>query len=232
LTNLFTAVGETNLAKRFAQLQKYLDVDRFLSFAALEVLLVHWDGYSTGGPNNYRIFHDMSRDKMVFMPQGLDQIFVGIPPANTITPHFNGKVAHALMTIPEGRRAYLDRIASLAANEFRADVLFLRVEKIASRLRPALAQERDILAELDEGARFLTNRIGRRTQIIMQRLKDPERPVDFGADNSARLSDWRFKTSNTQPCARFAGHPREARGAQGRVARTGQFRFVAHCSVA
>jgi hypothetical protein len=199
LTNLLNAANETDSGRRFAQLQKYLDVERFLSFAALEVLLVHWDGYSTGGPNNYRIFHDTTRDKIVFMPQGLDQIFVGISPANTITPHFTGIVAHKLMTTPEGRRAYLDRVASLATNEFRAEALFARIEKIASRVRPTLAKERDILAELDEGARFLTNRIGRRTQIVAQRLKNPERPVDFGPENSARLSDWRFKTSNTQP---------------------------------
>src|SRR2546425_591854 len=74
LTNLVKAAREPDVARRLARLEQVLDVERFISQAAVEDIIVHWDGYAIGG-NNYRVFHDVSRDKMVFMPHGLDQLF-------------------------------------------------------------------------------------------------------------------------------------------------------------
>src|SRR5262249_38297273 len=74
LDALIAAVREANPSNRLARLEQTLDVDRFLTFAALEVLFQHWDGYCMG-PNNFRLFHDTDRDKLVFIPHGMDQLF-------------------------------------------------------------------------------------------------------------------------------------------------------------
>src|SRR4051812_41302183 len=71
LKRLVQAMKEPDPAKRLARLEQVLDVQRFINFAATEAFMVHWDGYCLGG-NNYRVFHDVSRDKMVFIPHGLD----------------------------------------------------------------------------------------------------------------------------------------------------------------
>src|SRR5205085_1704515 len=107
LTNLVAAAREADPGKRLQRLQGVLDVERFRNFAALEVLLVHWDGYCAGAPNNYRVFHDVSRDKMVFMPHGMDQL-LGVSSSTdfSITPSFNGVVAKGLFSIPEERRGF------------------------------------------------------------------------------------------------------------------------------
>jgi len=199
LTNLVKAAREPDPVKRLAKLDQVLDVDRFLSFVATEIFLVHWDGYAMG-PNNYRVFHDVSRDKMVFIPHGLDQLFgVSSSLALTITPHFNGLVAQALTTSSEGRRKYLERIGTLATNQFRVETLQGRVDRLASQLRRALAHDPQMVSSFDQAVSNLKARIAVRVQNVAKELEHPNGPLQFKQDQFVSLSGWRFKTGITQP---------------------------------
>ena len=202
LIKLAEAAQEPDPARRWARLEQLLDVDEFLSFIAGEVLLVHWDGYGTGGPNNYRVFHDVSRGKFAFIPTGLDQLLRSGATAQKLTPHFTGIVARGLMTTPEGRRRYLARIASLAANEFRAEALLARVDRLAAPVRAGLAAERDMIESFNEGVNYLNSAIAARTQVVARLLSQPApRPVTFDASNTVTPSDWQFRRSNTRPAS-------------------------------
>ena len=55
-------------------LVRYFDLDQYTTFAATELFLGHWDGY-TSSANNFMIYHDIDTDKWSFMPWGIDQIF-------------------------------------------------------------------------------------------------------------------------------------------------------------
>src|SRR5205807_8898946 len=103
LKALVAAAREGNPAKRFQRLEKLLDLDRFLSFLALEVITWDWDGYPLNR-NNYRVYHDPRRDKIIFIPSGMDQMFGN--PGGPLLPGFQGLIARALMETPEGRRRY------------------------------------------------------------------------------------------------------------------------------
>src|SRR6185436_13316467 len=46
LEALVEAANEKDPAERLAKLEKVLDVEQFITFAAIEALLVHWDGYA------------------------------------------------------------------------------------------------------------------------------------------------------------------------------------------
>lgn len=46
LDRLVDASNEPSPAKRWERLNEVLDMDRFLTFVAMEVLTCHWDGYS------------------------------------------------------------------------------------------------------------------------------------------------------------------------------------------
>src|SRR4030095_12026026 len=85
---------EPDLAKRWQLLNRRLDVEKFVSFVVMEVLICHRDGYSLDR-NNFRIYHDPTTDKIVFIPHGMDLIF-GNPKAS-LEPQFNGTVAKAVM---------------------------------------------------------------------------------------------------------------------------------------
>ncbi len=200
LTNLVKAARERNPRNRLEKLQRVLDVERFRNFAALEVFLVHWDGYCAGAPNNYRVFHDPTRDKMIFMPHGMDQLF-GVSSSTdfSITPAFKGLVANALFSIPEERQRYRDRIGALLTNECSARSLHARVDRIVEQLRPALAREPGLRAQLDSAVRGLKSRISARVASVERQLNEREKFFAFDKGGTATLTGWQFKGALDRP---------------------------------
>src|SRR4051812_606646 len=97
LLKLVEAGKEAKRKKKLDPLAPVLDVDRFVRFIVMDGLLWNWDGYALGH-NNYRVFHDLESDKMIFMPHGLDQMFWR--PDGPIMPEGKGIIAGALLASP------------------------------------------------------------------------------------------------------------------------------------
>ena len=57
-----------------AALGEYLDVEEYLTFAATEMYLAHWDGYAWS-TNNFMIHHNLADDTWTYLPWGIDQLF-------------------------------------------------------------------------------------------------------------------------------------------------------------
>ncbi|MEY2411325.1 MAG: spore coat protein, partial [Verrucomicrobiota bacterium] len=68
------AANLSDPTQRLKRLRATLDLDRFLSLHALDILMWNWDGYAMG-KNNYRMFHDLDAGRLVFLPHGVDQMF-------------------------------------------------------------------------------------------------------------------------------------------------------------
>ena len=199
LTNLVKAAREPDLKKRLARLTELLDVDEFITFAATEAFIVHWDGYSIGA-NNYRLFHDVSRGKMVFIPSGMDQLFgISSSPNLSITPVFKGLVAKQLFAIPEARQRYLQRIESLSTNEFRIAALHARVDRLAKELIAGLPDNPSARQQVEQGAEYLKSRITARAQNVTRQLAAPTRPVQLAGAGELRLMNWTYKGGTTMP---------------------------------
>src|SRR6185369_12105576 len=195
LKNLAEATREPDPSRRLQRLQQLLNLDQFINFAATETFLVHWDGYSVGG-NNYRLFHDVRRDKMIFIPHGMDQLFgVSRSLSMSITPPFKGLVAKALFSVPEARQRYLQRMAQLMTNEFRAEAIYARIDRLAEQMWPALSPSQ--VSELEQAWSNLKARVAQRYVSVAQQLKNPRRPLNLTAGQSVRLSGWSFKTGIT-----------------------------------
>src|SRR4030095_10472977 len=115
-------------------------MERVITMIALEVMMGHWDGYAMN-KNNYRLFHDAERDKMVFMPHGLDQMLGVIRPIpDSPMLHLEGLVARAVLQTSEGRRRYLQKMSQLMTNVFNVEAIASRVRTIAAQVRPAFAE--------------------------------------------------------------------------------------------
>lgn len=195
LTNLVAAARERDPARRLARLTQLLDVDRFITLAAVEAYIVHWDGYAIGC-NNYRVVNDASRGKLVFMPHGLDQIFgISASIEMKLEPVFKGLVAKALFAVPEARERYRQRIESLSTNELRPVALHARVDRLAARIRQALPKNQ--AAEVAFAAQNLKDRITRRAASVMRQLGERPRPVAIPADG-LRLTGWTFRAGTTR----------------------------------
>lgn len=192
LDALVAAASEPDPAQRLARLAAVLDLDRFFSFVAMEIMTCHWDGYALNR-NNYRLFHDLETDRMIFMPHGLDQMF-GVfrsSPDSPILPPMQGFVAHAVLTTPGASGKYFDRLAALRTNVFLPDRLTNRVHELSRRIRPTLAAYgMDVAEEHDGHVAALCERIVARAQSIAEQLAAPRDPIPFGEDGVARLTKW------------------------------------------
>lgn len=198
LDRLVAAAEERDRADRWRKLQETLDVDRFATLLALEVMMCHWDGYALNR-NNYRVFHDRSIDRMVFMPHGLDQMFGGgrrMSPSSPIQPAMQGMLARAFMSMPEGRRLYLGKVGTLLTNVFIAERLTSRVDELAARLRPTLeAYSPESAREHAGEVSDLKSRIEERCTSIAQQLSAPKAPMLFTNGSVATVAGWAPRTT-------------------------------------
>jgi len=167
----------------------------------LSLSIVRTDPFPIGG-NNYRLFHDALRGKMIFIPGGLDQLFVvSSAPNYSLTPVFKGLVAKNLFNIPEARQRYWQRIESLSTNEFRVAALHARVDQLAKEAIAGLPKNHAARSQIEEGAEFLKARITSRAQFVAQQLVAPARPVQLAGPSELKLVNWTYKGGAPLPAA-------------------------------
>jgi spore coat protein H len=165
------------------RLPEVLDLDRFLSFMAMEVLLDHWDGY-TFNVKNYFVYHDLDTGKMVFMPHDMDQVMrdCNLP----VVPATRGLVAGAILRVPETRRQYLSRVKQLLTTVFVAPVLTGRIDALVAKTTPAIAQyDSNLARQFAANAGSLKNRIVRRASALSAQLNAPKPSAEKSADDAA-----------------------------------------------
>jgi spore coat protein H len=185
---LVEACSMRDPAERFRGISKLLDVDRFVSFAAMEILVGHWDGY-TIHTNNYRLYHDPTSDKMVFITHGLDWAFRR--PNMSIQPPLKSLVGRALFQTSEGGRLFRERVGTLYTNVYRVPVITNRMQQALARVRSAGLTPME-LAKVERTAASIRERIELRGKRVEEQLAGIEPPqTKFDVDGTARLSGWR-----------------------------------------
>ena len=186
LKALLAAASEPDLAKRWQRLEQVLDLDSFLSFMAMEMIVGHRDGYCLAA-NNYRLYFNPGPGRFAFLPTGMDQLFgrADLP----LRASMGGPVARAVMEMPQGRRLYLERAALLFTNVFKSDALTNRAAQLLAQLRPVLTA--DEARDLGQHIAVVQEKILRRAANLARQLSEPElKPLQF--DNGAvKLANWR-----------------------------------------
>lgn len=182
---LAVAASETEPSVRWRRLEETLDVDRFITSMAVEVLIGHRDGYALAR-NNFRLHIDVASGKAVFLPQGMDQLFA--PVDLPLVPQMSGSIARAVMDSSEGRRRYEARIRELAPQVLDVDALTQRVNGAVAALRPSATRAE--MEGITVAAAGLVQRIGQRAEEV-RRLSDRDRTaaVEF-IDGVASLAGW------------------------------------------
>ena len=171
--------------QRWQKLEGTLDTWQFLTFMAMEILLAHRDGYCLAR-NNFRVYHDLDSDKMVFFPHGMDQLF-GITDLPW-QPNLAGVVAQAIMETPEGKQNYAAIFGSLLARVFKVEALTNRVDQLMQELRPALSPRE--WTKINAAAGLVKAQILKRHASLVAQLNRPvPRPLVFTA-GAASPTDW------------------------------------------
>ncbi len=197
LEALVAAAYERDLERRKARLEAALDVDRFLSFMALEMMACDWDGYVMK-PNNYRLYFDPGSGKAVFIPHGKDQMFWWDD--YPLLPQGGGLVSRQLLQVPEFRERYYARLEALTTNVFTAERLTNSVNRIVARLRDNLAA--DLPQLVDDVAlqtRSVQRRLLERRKDVLEQIPLLPRPFKHGADGSAAITGWQPRSESGTP---------------------------------
>ncbi len=119
-------------------LEALIDLEQFRSFWALETLIGHWDGYSESA-NNYYAYHDPITDRLVFLPWGVDQAFMGMRPFATrpysASVYAGARLSQRLYALPEQRALFRARLGELNEQLWDVDSLLAETAAVA-RIAP------------------------------------------------------------------------------------------------
>ena len=193
LKALAEAILEPDPVQRLSKLDNALELDRFIRFMALEVMLCHRDGYCLAR-NNFRVYQDLDTGKMVFFPHGMDQLF-GSADLPWI-PHMAGLVAKAVMETPEGKERYSHEFRRLFETLFKQDRLSHRVDHIIEPLRSTL--DASEFSAIKAQAALVSDRITRRRSWLERQLNESPLPVLEFTNRVCPLAGW-FMTDVPTP---------------------------------
>jgi len=215
LKHLAAAASERDLHRRWQRLNAALDLERFLSFMAIEIMIGHWDGYCLGR-NNFRIYHEPGADRIVFLPSGMDQIFAKAD--LDWKPKMRGLVARALLEIPEGRKQYEAKFRALFQSLYSSERLTRRVTQLLAELRPFLKASE--VEAVEREAAELCAQIRAREVSLRYQLSEPEPAFPDFQNGPALLGGWKpvdpprggqmqeAKTSEGKPALKISAGPR------------------------
>jgi spore coat protein H len=185
LDALTAAAVEPDLDRRLSSLQRVLDLDRFISFMAMEILLGHRDGYCLAR-NNFRVYEDVDSGRMVFFPHGMDVLFGNA--RALVQPVMKGLVARAITEVPEGKRTYRGRCSLLLTNVFKLEQINSRIDAALAQLRPVL--DHDAATALEREAAALKQRIASRVADAGKQLQQAPLELLRFQDQTATVTGW------------------------------------------
>ena len=185
LKELIAACQEGDNAKRWERLGKILDIEKFVSYCAMEDILCHWDGYNFNR-NNYRFYRDPDTGKFSFFLHGMDQMFAdeNFP----VMRDFGTLVGGAVMRCPQGPPLYKARVESIYENVLLKEDWAGRISAEGRRVRDAIAVKDGRWAKEYEGQiNEVRGRVARRIAAVGRQLGAIPKPVAFDATGVLKL---------------------------------------------
>jgi spore coat protein H len=188
-----TEAARAPTAERWPKIGALVDLDRFISMLAGEVLMAHWDGYWLNR-NNYCVYNDPAVKRMTFIPHGLDNMFQ--LPTMSWRPTMQGLLMRAVIHTPQGQRAYRERISQLLTNDFKIEALTNRIDAIAARIRPVLEPEgAQAVQDFDAHVADLKRRVAARVTNVSQQLSALGALAKFDAGGVSPVESLKWTTN-------------------------------------
>jgi spore coat protein H len=166
---LASAALQSDPARRWEQLQQRLDVDRFLAFAAMEILLWQDDSYSMEAAK-FRIYHDPATDRMVFFPKNVERLLAKTD--GPMMPQCKGVVARAVLTTPQGRQRYREIMSKLLQTVFIPAKVQAQAQALANVVRPAIGNDSAAAKSFDAGVRQFLEAVAKRAEFATHQLSN------------------------------------------------------------
>ena len=151
-----------------------VDIDQFLSYWAMEVLLKHSDGYSAFC-NNFYIYHDPISDRFQFLPWGIDCAMRLTQPFDQQHPESvfaSGLLARRLYALPQSRPSYVNRLRQLLNSVWNEKSIISEIDRIEALITPIADPSGSVglKEKTDEVRQFV---LGRRQLITTELANGP-----------------------------------------------------------
>lgn len=169
LKAIVKACQEGDVNKRYAAIEKLVDVDRFLTYCAFQVITSDWDGYPRGR-NNYRLYFDPKVEgKAVWIPHGMDQLWQN--PNEGLDPGGNGMVARVIFEHPEGKKRFNAKLKEIVANQFDPERWQKRIDELTPRVKEAfLTVDKGAAQNFENQAKGLKDRLKQRAEYLRREV--------------------------------------------------------------
>ena len=184
-------------------LAKAVDLDRFLSFWATEVLVGHWDGYA-GDRNNYHFYREPD-GPFVFIPWGVDDTFhlkddpnpfdnISNPPPSVLAL---SAIPNRLYNNADWRLKYVVRLKELLDTAWNEDELLASVDQMAAIVQQHALPEAKAAAAEDTGRvqKFILKRRGEILADITPEPPDWPQPEEVAAAGESGSLELSFETT-------------------------------------
>jgi spore coat protein H len=193
--DLIGACQEGNPQKRWERVEKIVDVDKFLSFLAMESILSHWDGYNFNR-NNYRVYFDATTGKAVFFCHGMDQTF-NDPNAPAIRDS-GAMVGQAVLSNPAWKAKLPERVREIYENVLKPVDWPGRVVEVGNLVKASLEKKNPQWAkDYQNQINAARDRVAQRIASVGKQLGDVPKPAAFDKNNMLKLVDgWRVENGS------------------------------------
>ncbi len=128
------------------EIEDLFDVDAFLIWLAVNVIVQNWDTYGRA-PHNYYLYNDPITDLLTWIPWDNNMALcndVGLMPVHTLSLEDVGSdwpLIRYLLDVPEYRRTYLRNLEMVVNSSFKAEALSERYRELHDLIRPYVSQE-------------------------------------------------------------------------------------------
>jgi hypothetical protein len=188
LEALAAACREKDKEKRYKLIEQHLDVDQFITFTAMELMMGHRDGYNANC-NNYRIYFRPEDKRAVFILHGMDMMFRERRDRSTTLFDFPRRlVGRAVFENPVWWEKYQARVKELLP--------LFDAERLNPKLTAASERVTAVLATIskEEAAAYQARLPGYKQLVLgrQQVLKGqfPPDPITFDRDGVYLVGGW------------------------------------------
>lgn len=171
-------------------LEPLLNIDRFLTFWALEVLVSHGDGHNNSRNNFYVYFDPTDQGRAVFIPWGFDKT----PAVDTLEPlghYLLAEVPRRLSRIPALNKRMTDELQRLIDEVWDEEAFLASIDRFGTQVKTAQQDE-----GYDGQVQDLRNWVKGRPGIIALMLSDG---LPAGDEQSASCLDSKSKGGKDDP---------------------------------
>ena len=183
LRALADACRDPDPAARWQRIEQLLDVEAFLTFVAMELMVGHWDGYSNNA-NNYRVYFAGKPGRAYFLPHGMDQVFQD--PDSSVLEYPTTLVSDAVLRNPAWRARFRKRLAELVPIFNVKDKLLAKLKPVQKKVEAAAKSiDGGVAGSLDGAWKDLQNRLEAREKSLRDQVKRPE-PKTLEVDSKGR----------------------------------------------